>query len=95
MREFLDFAFSKIPDTTNGEEQKVPCTCKRCNNSHYKTTEEINEDLFINGIVTGYTCWIYHGECEPPLKRARKDSSDDNDADKLFEMIHEVCGNHN
>ena len=43
----------------------------------------MNQDLFINGIVAGYTRWIYHGEYEPPLKRARKNSGDDNDADNL------------
>jgi len=52
----------------------------------------MNEDIFINGIATGYTCWIYHGEYEPPSKRARKDSGVDSDADSLSEMIRELRG---
>ena len=67
VREFLNFAFSNIPTSTDEEEYKVPCPCKRCNNRHHKTRKEINEDLIINAIVSGYTRWIYHGEYEPPL----------------------------
>ena len=68
VREFLDFAFSNIHTSTDGEEYKVPCPYKWCNNSRHKTRKEINEDLFINGIVCGYTGWIYHGEYAPSLK---------------------------
>ena len=74
VREFLNFAFSNIHTSTNGEEYKLPYPCKWCNpckwcsNSRHKIRKEINEDLFINGILSGYTRWIYHGEYEPPLK---------------------------
>ncbi|KAJ8444890.1 hypothetical protein Cgig2_015236 [Carnegiea gigantea] len=91
VREFLDFAFSNIPTSTDGEEYKVPCPYKQYNNSRHKTREEINEDLFINGIVCGCTRWIYHGEYAPSLKRPRKDSEEDNHLDSIFEMIHDAC----
>ena len=70
MREFLDFASSNIHAITIGEKYKVPCPCKQCNNNCHMTKNEINKDLFMNGIVVGYTCWIYHDECEPPQKQA-------------------------
>ena len=41
VRDFLDFAFSNIPTSTDGEEYKVPCPCKRCNNSHHKTRKKL------------------------------------------------------
>jgi len=53
VREFLDFSFSNTHTSTNGEQYEVPCPCKWCNNSRHKTRKEINEDLFINGRVSG------------------------------------------
>ncbi|KAJ8428167.1 hypothetical protein Cgig2_028287 [Carnegiea gigantea] len=77
VKEFLDFAFSNIPTSIDGEEYKVPCCCKRCNNSHYKTRKEINEDLFINGIETFEEDALQQSDSRPLLNESLYEEDED------------------
>ncbi|XP_042477777.1 uncharacterized protein LOC122059160 [Macadamia integrifolia] len=55
--DFLDFAFSKVP--TRG---KITCSCVYCINQWSGTRDEVFEYLIVDGIMSGYTLWSFHGE---------------------------------
>ncbi|XP_065861009.1 uncharacterized protein [Euphorbia lathyris] len=93
VKEFLDFAFGDLDTSSDiGEgDKKVPCPCKRCNNTRHKSSEEIYSDMLLNGIVSEYVRWIYHGEYKPPQKRSRTDLGD-GESDDIFRMIYKKFG---
>ncbi|KAJ8447025.1 hypothetical protein Cgig2_033594 [Carnegiea gigantea] len=77
VREFLDFAFSNIPTSTDGEEYKVPYPCKWCNNSRHKTKKEINEDLFINEKETFEEDALQQSDSRPLLNESLYEEDED------------------
>ncbi|RZC83065.1 hypothetical protein C5167_045857 [Papaver somniferum] len=56
---FLNYAFENGFVT---EDNKVKCPCKECANIHYKTRDEIYDDLVTCGMLRSYTVWYHHGE---------------------------------
>ncbi|XP_026396208.1 uncharacterized protein LOC113290830 [Papaver somniferum] len=56
---FLNYAFENGFVT---EDNKVRCPCKKCANVHYKTRDEIYDDLVSYGMLRSYTRWYHHGE---------------------------------
>ncbi|XP_043699968.1 uncharacterized protein LOC122650634 [Telopea speciosissima] len=54
---FLNFAFSKVPI---GE--KILCPCVNCINQRLGTWDEVFDHLIVDGIMTGYTIWSFHGD---------------------------------
>ncbi|XP_060183139.1 uncharacterized protein LOC132613104 [Lycium barbarum] len=88
---FLEFAFKH-----SELEGAIPCPCKKCNNVFHWPRGEVRDHLIINGIVKGYTRWLYHGEFAPKEKntnsevrpeKVRKERGDD-----IFEMIYDAAG---
>jgi hypothetical protein len=54
---FLTFAFR---NSTVGD--KILCPCRKCVNSFWRDSSEIQEHLICNGFLQGYTIWNLHGK---------------------------------
>ncbi|XP_020094140.1 uncharacterized protein LOC109714114 [Ananas comosus] len=82
---FLDFAFGMTSGDT------IPCPCKKCNNVLFKQRNEVEADLVVNGVVTGYTRWLLHGEEIETIE-----SSDcDSDGESVHDILEAHFGAHN
>nr|CAD1833012.1 unnamed protein product [Ananas comosus var. bracteatus] len=82
---FLDFAFGMTSGDT------IPCPCKKCNNVLFKQRNEVETDLMVNGVVTGYTRWLLHGKEIETIE-----SSDcDSDGESVHDILEAHFGAHN
>ena len=57
---FLNFAFAK-----KSQHGMISCPCYKCVNVFHHTREVVREHLVCNGFLSGYTCWVFHGERPP------------------------------
>ncbi|XP_065860183.1 uncharacterized protein [Euphorbia lathyris] len=87
--DFLDFAFSH---TIFGS--VIPCPCTKCNNFVQKARDDVWGDLMMNGIVKGYTKWLYHGESDDIEETIDNEvqTNDTDECDDIFDMIHDAAG---
>lgn len=58
----------------------VRCPYLKCMNAYYKHLDEVEDDLYINGIQGTYTRWIFHGENLSSHGTYPTDNSTNNDA---------------
>ncbi|XP_039134228.1 uncharacterized protein LOC120271620 [Dioscorea cayenensis subsp. rotundata] len=57
---FLNFAFNNA-----SEDNMIVCPCIKCANVKWNAREVVLEHLICDGILQGYNCWFFHGECVP------------------------------
>jgi hypothetical protein len=62
----------------------ICCSCFDCSNKKTSNIEEICEHLIHRGFMSGYICWMEHGE--------HKEVVHNNDEDDLDEMLCNVEG---
>lgn len=92
VKDFLDFAFEHTD-----LENKIWCPCIKCNNTRYKSRDDVEADLVIHGIVPSYTQWSLHGEGIGNIESDNVDVNEETDmedeeTDDMQELIHNVCG---
>ncbi|KAL3839238.1 hypothetical protein ACJIZ3_023829 [Penstemon smallii] len=51
-----------------GSDNLILCPCVICNNASYKTTNEVERDLHVNGFSHAYVDWVFHGETIPLIQ---------------------------
>ncbi|KAG8378235.1 hypothetical protein BUALT_Bualt08G0116600 [Buddleja alternifolia] len=91
---FLKFA----EENAMGPDNLIYCPCRSCNNSRFKTLEDVRFDLHMNGFSHNYPDWIFHGEKVHIFSDSENDISDpiNNDVlqpglnDDLDEMLEEM-----
>ncbi|CAL1369031.1 unnamed protein product [Linum trigynum] len=54
---FLDYAFRNVSHVS-----KVLCPCVKCANVYAQTYDDIQVHLICDGILRGYTTWVFHGK---------------------------------
>lgn len=84
---FLEFSFK------NMKTNKIRCPCVKCNNYYQKTRDDVKGDLLFDGIVMGYTRWVYHGEEFEPS--SSDDESNEEGFDDMFSLVNDLYGNEN
>lgn len=82
-----------------GRDNLIQCPCVICNNMFYKSLDEVEYDLHVNGLKKTYVEWILHGET-PNRLQERERNVDMNDKnvgassnsiwDELDELLEEV-----
>jgi hypothetical protein len=58
VRKFIQFAVRN--SVRNGQ---ILCPCSKCSNRFWLGREEVHEHLIWTGFMSGYTTWVFHGEC--------------------------------
>jgi hypothetical protein len=73
---------------------RIRCLCRKCVNHYYKPIDEMENDLFINGIDMNYTWWVFAGEKDPFHTNLHADHDDENasaeDIDDVEEMLNDI-----
>ncbi|CAL9025555.1 unnamed protein product [Prunus brigantina] len=57
IEDFIEFARRHNPGAT-----RIRCPCRRCNNTLWETTENVEFHLVRNGMIETYSIWNLHGE---------------------------------
>ncbi|KAH0639292.1 hypothetical protein KY290_036564 [Solanum tuberosum] len=84
-KEFLDFASLDRPDAS-----AILCPCRKCRNMKFVRKDLIVEQIVVDGFLTSYTSWIYHGEELFSSKLVNQlDKGDDHE---MQDMLHEALG---
>ncbi|XP_060213667.1 uncharacterized protein LOC132640887 isoform X2 [Lycium barbarum] len=82
-KEFLHFASLDRPDSS-----EILCPCRKCRNMIFVPTDLIVEHIVVDGFLTSYTTWIYHGERSSSSVSVDKLDRDD----EMQDMLHEAFG---
>ena len=77
----------------------IGCPCSNCNNFIVRTSSNVRDHLFINGMLRNYYHWVHHGEIDEC-----RDSDDDtdvevgdinmevhNDENETMDLLHDLC----
>ncbi|XP_059311029.1 uncharacterized protein LOC132062483 isoform X2 [Lycium ferocissimum] len=56
-KEFLHFASLDRPNSS-----EILCPCRKCRNRKFVPKDLIVEHIVVDGFLTSYTSWIFHGE---------------------------------
>ncbi|XP_060179381.1 uncharacterized protein LOC132609421 isoform X2 [Lycium barbarum] len=56
-KEFLHFASLDRPNSS-----EILCPCRKCRNRKFVPKDLIVEHIVVDGFLTNYTSWIFHGE---------------------------------
>ena len=54
VNEFLNFAVLNSPN-----EMQIRCPCLRFNNCIWGHYNQVQDHIFINGMIQNYTCWVH------------------------------------
>ncbi|KAH0661004.1 hypothetical protein KY289_029752 [Solanum tuberosum] len=82
-KEFLHFASLDRPDAF-----AILCPCRKCRNMKFVRKDLIVEHIVVDGFLTSYTSWIYHGEELFSLKLVNQLDK----GDEVQDMLHEAFG---
>ena len=58
---FIEFA-KQHPECMRGELLKCPCILRSCQNTHYRSVDDVKLHVMKYGFVQEYFVWIHHGE---------------------------------
>ncbi|XP_077228270.1 uncharacterized protein LOC143861220 [Tasmannia lanceolata] len=85
--QFLNFAFAH-----GAHEGKIFCPCTKCGNVRRADKEEAMEHLLWNGMLMGYTRWIYHqeGPSRAMNPNAHRVPDDPIIQDEMHEVLHDI-----
>ncbi|CAN1121606.1 hypothetical protein LINPERHAP2_LOCUS866 [Linum perenne] len=90
-------SFMTFVETHISHDNEIHCPCKHCLNVIKEPKPTVFTHLMINGIDSGYTTWIYHGETsqshvnmmdDANANNSMDDDDDDGD-DQLFDLLDE------
>ncbi|XP_035547412.1 uncharacterized protein LOC108987287 [Juglans regia] len=84
VKQFIDMAKAHAPGR-----ECIRCPCRRCRNRSFHHIAMVEDHLFIVGIDTSYTEWIFHGE-EETLPDATFSDEDGDDAHNYNDYIDDV-----
>ena len=90
VNEFLKFS------RDNGIDRNMMCCpCNQCGNLKKQSDVIVKEHLFVKGINTSYTKWVWHGEISDGIQRPststrRKEYLSKASEDQLGDMIHDA-----
>ncbi|KAH0644819.1 hypothetical protein KY290_033757 [Solanum tuberosum] len=77
--------FADRPDAS-----AIFCPCRKCRNMKFVRKDLIVEHIVVDGFLTSYTSWIYHGEELFSSKLVNQlDKGDDHE---MQDMLHEAFG---
>ncbi|WMV58364.1 hypothetical protein MTR67_051749 [Solanum verrucosum] len=82
-KKFLHFASLDRPDAS-----AILCPCRKCRNMKFVRKDLIVEHIVVDGFLTSYTSWIYHGE---ELFSSKLVNQLDK-GDEMQDMLHETFG---
>ncbi|XP_049406168.1 uncharacterized protein LOC125869771 [Solanum stenotomum] len=82
-KEFFHFASLDRPDAS-----AILCPCRKCRNMKFVQKDLIVEHIVVDGFLTSYTSWIYHGE---ELFSSKLVNQLDK-GDEMQDMLHEAFG---
>ncbi|XP_035546617.1 uncharacterized protein LOC118348652 [Juglans regia] len=91
VRQFMAMAQANAPSS-----DRIRCPCRRCRNRQFHPLSLVEDHLFIIGIDSTYTEWIFHGEDDPFHHATFSDdepdhASADNDyIDDVDEMLEDI-----
>ncbi|KAL3504223.1 hypothetical protein ACH5RR_034070 [Cinchona calisaya] len=57
VNDFIEFAKHSM-----GDENTIPCPCKKCMNSNRRTLRQVKSHLNHSGIDKSYVFWVHHGK---------------------------------
>ena len=94
VKEFLNFAISNSPN-----ESQLRCPCSRCNNCVWRHYNQVQNHIFINGMLKNYTSWVHHGEVDERVDIHSNvdvggedmDLEMDDEFDNTIGMLHDMC----
>ncbi|KAM3344328.1 hypothetical protein P3S68_026420 [Capsicum galapagoense] len=82
-KEFLHFASLDRPNASS-----ILCPCRKCSNMKFIKKDLIVEHIVVDGFLTSYTSWIYHGEQSSSSVSMTQLDKDD----EMQDMLHEAFG---
>lgn len=82
-KKFLHFASLERPDAS-----AILCPCRKCHNMKFVRKELIVEHIVVDGFLTSYISWIYHGEKLFSSKLVNQLDK----GDEMQDMLHEAFG---
>ncbi|KAH0650424.1 hypothetical protein KY284_030336, partial [Solanum tuberosum] len=82
-KEFLHFASLDRPYAS-----AILCPCRKCHNMKFVRKDLIVEHIVVDGFLTSYTSWIYHGEKLFSSKLVNQLDK----GDEIQDMLHEAFG---
>ena len=93
VKEFLNFALSNLANET-----LIRCPCSRCNNRVQRSPKQVQDHLFIHGMLKNYNKWVHHGEYDEVNINAENCEDDggdvnievDDDVDTTNDMLHDM-----
>ena len=101
-------SFIRFAKDHKGPRSNIRCPCCECLNVDIRTTDEVEDHLFLNGISLTYTRWIHHGEQsihglygsvsdhnndeEDADEAMTENEEEDEDEDEMQEMLEDIYG---
>ncbi|KAM3199755.1 hypothetical protein P3L10_032115 [Capsicum annuum] len=82
-KKFLHFASLDKPNAS-----LILCLCRKCRNMKFVKKDLIVEHIVVDGFLTSYTSWIYHGQ--QPSSSVSVTQLDK--GDEMQDMLHETFG---
>ena len=82
---FLDHAFARSETGTD-----VRCPCSKCRNINFLDRRTMSIHICKNGYMPGYEVWVHHGEDPPPRIVSEVQSHEEEDYDRMEEMLDDV-----
>ena len=98
--------FMKFVSERYDENEEILCPCRRCLNRIHQHKGIVEDHLYIHGMASTYTRWIYHGEAMDVQSNENADHLDghidfsddvgmnevqeDDDDDKIHDMVEEL-----
>ena len=87
VRKFIQFGLRN-----SGRNGKILCPCSSCGNRYWLAEEDVHEHLICVGFMSGYTYWVYHGEClgaaESTFQPSTSQNVDsDGDGDEIEQLL--------
>jgi hypothetical protein len=80
----------------SGENGQILCPCMKCCNGFWLGTEEVHEQLVWSGFLSGYTSWVFHGEClgdaEPTFQPSTSPETHSEETDDRYQLLVDVLG---
>jgi hypothetical protein len=88
VRKFIQFAVRN--SVRNGQ---ILYPCSKCSNRFWLGREEVHEHLIWTGFMSGYTTWIFHGECIDSTKptfqpsTSQEEHDDETEIDEIEQLL--------
>ena len=88
---FIEFA-KQHPECMRGEKIKCPCILTSCQNTHYRSVDDVRLHIMKYGFVQEYLVWIHHGEDALMQRPVEELASGNVECSSVQRMIIDVTG---